>query len=459
MMILLFAFATVCLACNVVSSWNNVALDAIRKAKLSPPVAARTLAIFNVAIYDATMSLVTDFKPYKYSISTNQSAIVQGAIISAARKSLSLLFPDQVDMLTAVYNNDISAFNASLELENGIYIGTKVAERVFNDRLVDGSQSIVQYGGSDLPGKWRPTPAKYADAEVPQYAQQKPWCIPSHDAFRPPAPPAINSAQYLNDHNQIYRLGALNGSTRTPDQTEIAAFWFDGPATDTPPGTWAVEAGDQICARRFTLAQSARLFAMISVSLADAAIMGWDAKYTHGEWRPITAIRFANTTGIAELAFDAEWWPLLNTPNWPDFPSDRAMFGGAASRVLGHYFGHDTPLTVDADNLNISRAFANFAAAAFEQAESRVFAGSHFNHSVVSGLEYGGLVGDYVFANCFQQKDAGTGVTVVAVSNNVRVYQIAIPIAVVSILIILICITVWYTMRSRRSRRQFVGQA
>ncbi len=464
MLALLFVAAT--LSCNVVTSWNNIALNAIRKVKLTPPVASRTLAIFNVAVYDATSSIDTKFQPYKYNVATNQSAVIEAAVVAAARKSLSLLFPDQVETFTKFFNDDIAKFNASLALENGIYIGTKVAENVFNDRLSDGSQVQAVYNGSDLPGKWRPTPVKYAAAEVPQWANMKTWCMPQHDSFRPPAPPTLNSKEYIDDHNQIYYLGVLNESTRTADQTEIAEFWFDGPATDTPPGTWAVEAGDQICARHFSITESARLFAMISVSLADSAIMGWDAKYFYGEWRPITAIRFANTSGVSSLLFNPEWVPLLNTPNWPDFPSDRAMFGGAASRVLGHYFGHTTPLTIDADDLNISRAFPNFAAAAFEQAQSRVFAGSHFNHSVVAGLEYGGRVGDFVYTNCFQPTaTARPIVTTMAWATTIlgspsdktlNVVKIAVPIAIILLLLILVGVTVWCTMHNRR--RNFRGE-
>lgn len=456
MILILFIIASH--ACNLVNSWNDVALNAIRKAKLSPPVASRSLAIFNVAVYDSTASISAQFLPYKYNLlNISSETSVEAAVISSSRKSLSLLFPDQVDVFTNKYTTDISALNYSVKVETGIFVGTQVAQNVFNDRATDGTATYKQYLGSDVAGMWRPTPPRFLSAEVPQYATQTPWCLLSSSQIRPPPPPSLSDQTYVFDHNQIFRLGALNDSTRTDEQTEIAKFWYDGPNTDTPPGTWAVEAGDQACARRFNLMETARLFALISMSLADSAIMGWDAKYTYGQWRPITAIRFANTTGQA-LAFDPNWEPFLNTPNWPDYLSDRAMFGGAASQVLTRYFGVNVPITVDADGLNISRAFPNFAAAAFEQAQSRVFAGSHFNHSVMYGLLYGQKVGDWTFDHCLSEKTRATLATQKNYSNtietteNINIGYIVGGIVGAIILVICIGLSVHYFVNFRRRK-------
>jgi len=240
-------------------------------------------------------------------------------------------------------------------------------------------------------------------AENPQWADQRPWCMTGDEQFRPPPPPAIDSADYIADHNQIFVLGAKYNSTRTDDQTAIAEFWYDGPASDTPPGTWQVVAEAQACAAKFDVPATTRLFALVAMSLADAAIMGWDAKFTYGQWRPITAIRFANTTNSTTppLAFDPDWLPLLNTPPWPDFLSDRAMFGGAASQVLTRFFGDNVSITVAA--ANVTRNFTNFASAAFEQGQSRVFGGSHFNTSCVFGVNYGRLVGNWSFDHCLTE--------------------------------------------------------
>jgi hypothetical protein len=399
------------LACNSIITWNNIALDAIRHNATTPPVASRVLAIVNVAIYDTVTSIDQSQTPYKYNLPTPTTTIyIDVATMAAAYNALLLLFPNQADNLTAHYNNSLATIANDSATDAAVQIGSGVANKVFTDRLSDGTQTYVAYPGSSAAGMWRPTPPKYAAAEVPQYATQRPWCVESSDAFRPEEPPGLQDAAYIHDHNQIASVGALNSGTRTADQTAIAQFWYDGVLTDTPPGHWAEEAAAQACDNNFSLAATARLFALVSMALADAATTAWNAKYTYGRWRPITAIQFANTTGNAPLAFDPEWQPLLNTPNWPDYVSDRAIFGGAASQVLARIFGNNVPITVQAPTLNVSRSFPNFAAAAFEQGQSRVYAGAHFNTSVMLGLYCGQLVGNWTVDNCLQPR-AATAVT------------------------------------------------
>jgi hypothetical protein len=249
---------------------------------------------------------------------------------------------------------------------------------------------------------WRPTPPKYLPADDPEWGSISPWCLTSDSEFDPPPPPALDNATYINDHNQIYTLGALYNSTRTQEQSDIATFWYNGPASDTPPGTWQTVAEDYACAHSFDMAATARLFAMMSMALADAAIVAWRSKYLYNRWRPITAIRWANTTAptTPPLAFDPIWLPLLTTPNWPDYISDRAMFGGVGSELMTRFFGDNVAFSIVADGLGVTRSFPSFAAAAFEQAQSRVFGGAHFNHSCMYGLWWGQKVADWSFSNC-----------------------------------------------------------
>ncbi len=118
----------------------------------------------------------------------------------------------------------------------GIYVGTTVANAVLVDRAKDGNVPYRPYPGSSNPGMWRPTPPSFAEPEVPQWANMKPWCMTSDSEFRPAPPPAVDTP-YATDNNQISRMRAKLNSTRTSEQSDIAAFGFDGPATDTPPGT------------------------------------------------------------------------------------------------------------------------------------------------------------------------------------------------------------------------------
>jgi hypothetical protein len=393
-------------ACNVVIQWNNIALDAIRRNASSPPVASRALAMVNVAIHDAVASINRRYSAHNYSVpDADADASLDAAVVAAAYNTLTSLFPNQEDVFDQQQAISEAAFTDSGKaIADGTDVGAQVAQELLADRATDGTQVYKPYPGSDAPGMWRPTPPTYTMAENPQWADQRPWCMTRDEQFRPPPPPAIDSDLYVADHNQIFVLGAKYNATRTDEQTAIAEFWYDGPTSDTPPGTWQVVAEAQACVAHFDVPATTRLFALVAMSLADAAIMGWDAKFTYGQWRPITAIRFANTTNATTtppLAFDPEWLPLLNTPPWPDYLSDRAMFGGAASQVLTRFFGDNVSITVAA--ANVTRNFTSFASAAFEQGQSRVFGGSHFNTSCVFGVNYGRLVGNWSFDNCLTE--------------------------------------------------------
>ena len=86
-------------------------------------------------------------------------------------------------------------------------------------------------------------------------------------------------------------LGAAVGSMRTAEQSDIAQFWADGAGTETPPGHWNHIAQDVVAMTGNSLEENARLFALLNIAMADAAICAWDAKYTYNFWRPVTAIR------------------------------------------------------------------------------------------------------------------------------------------------------------------------
>ena len=123
--------------------------------------------------------------------------------------------------------------------------------------------------------------------------------------FRPKPPPALTSADYTQAFHEIKAVGG-NGTTtparRTAEQTEIALFWAGGAGTSTPAGHWNQIAATVARAAGNTLAQNARLFALLNVTMADSAIASFDAKYASNFWRPVTAIRAAETDGNRRTA-------------------------------------------------------------------------------------------------------------------------------------------------------------
>jgi hypothetical protein len=194
-----------------------------------------------------------------------------------------------------------------------------------------------------------------------------PFAISSSSQFRPPGPPSLDSEQYAADYNEVKELGAAVGSTRTEDQTQIALFWADGAGTETPPGHWNSIAQIIAAAQGNTLEENARLFALLNIAMADAAICAWDAKYTFQFWHPVTAINFAEP--------ELNWASFIVTPPFPDYVSGHSTFSGAAATVLPLFYGtDDLPFITGSDFLlEVYRSFPTCLAAAEEAAVSRLY--------------------------------------------------------------------------------------
>src|SRR5205823_9395716 len=152
----------------------------------------------------------------------------------------------------------------------GVEIGQAVAQQILTWRSTDGSSHPVTYVPGSAPGQWRRTPPAFAAAAVPQWGQVTPFCIPSDSAFRPPAPPALTDAEYTAAFNEVKSIGAINSTTRTADQTEIAKFWYGTAGTFTSGGYWNQIAQDISQQRGNSLVQNARLFALLNIAQADA---------------------------------------------------------------------------------------------------------------------------------------------------------------------------------------------
>jgi membrane-associated phospholipid phosphatase len=161
---------------------------------------------------------------------------------------------------------------------------------------------------------------------------------------------------------------------------------------------------------RTSLGESARLFALLNIALADAAIVSWDCKYVYNLWRPITAIQEADTDGNAATEPDGSWNPLLPTPPFPEYTSGHSTFSGAAAVVLAYFFGSDRiSFSVGSDDLTgVRRSFSSFSRAAFESGLSRIYGGIHFPSANVYGLSTGGAVGIHVVWNYLTPVGEGT---------------------------------------------------
>ena len=221
----------------------------------------------------------------------------------------------------------------------------------------------------------------------------------------PEPPPSLDSTEYADAVDQVMKLGEYRSAQRTDDQTQIALFWADGGGTATPPGHWNAIATDVTLSRDTNLLETARAFALMNMAMADAGIAAWDAKYYYDLWRPIDAIRQADSDLNAATTGVATWMPLLRTPPFPTYTSGHSAFSGAASTVLAGLFGdqtefdsrqdgHSAPEQRPLDPSQVTtRHFTSFSQAAEEAGMSRIYGGIHFNFDNTVGLNLGRQIG------------------------------------------------------------------
>jgi len=383
---------------DVVTDWNNAALDAIRTGRTPPPIASRSLAILHVSIYDAVNGIARTNEPYLVQSSAPSSASREAAASAAAHKALVNLFPAAASSFDALHAAILAGIPNGPQKTAGIVWGEFVANQILAARANDGSDAIVPPPGGSGPGVWVPTPPAFAPYLLPQWGFVVPFGMSSSSQFRPPGPPSLDSEQYAADYNEVKALGATVGSTRTEEQSQIALFWADGAGTETPPGHWNSIAQIIAAGQGNTLEENARLFALLNIAMADAAICAWDAKYTFHFWRPVTAIAFAEPNLM--------WASFIVTPPFPDYVSGHSTFSGAAATVLPFFYGtEDLPFTTGSDFLpGVTRSFSTCLDAAEEAALSRLYGGIHFRSANEDGLQAGISIGEWTDSHYLQLK-------------------------------------------------------
>ncbi|HSH17010.1 MAG TPA: chemotaxis protein CheB, partial [Verrucomicrobiae bacterium] len=314
---------------DVVTDWNTAALNAIRTTPDNPPRATRRMAIEHIAIFDAANGVQRNYRPYHVTHMAPAGASLEAAIAAAGYTTLNALYtnPDiQTTNFLALYNAQLAQIPDGQAKTDGIAWGQSVAQAILDLRADDGWDAVVPYTPSGEVGRWKPTPPANAPALLPGWGYVTPFSMISGAQFRPQPPPAIDSVAYAFELNTVKSYGGTVSLLRTANQTEVARFWNDGAGTATPPGHWNEIAQTVSAAEGLTLLENARLFALLNLTMADAAISCWDAKFTYDLWRPISAIREADTDGNPETDPDVTWSSLIPTPPFPEYTSGHSTF-------------------------------------------------------------------------------------------------------------------------------------
>ena len=384
---------------NPVIEWNRTLLGIVRTKGAQPATVhpTRSFAILHTAIYDAVNAIDRSHEPYLVELSRVPATASQEAAASvAAHDVLSALYPAFQATLDSQLSQELAALPTGTRTNQGEAVGHAVAAAILDLRSNDGSAAQpIPFVFVNAPGRYQSTPPNFPpQPQFTHWSHVTPFVLIRADQFRPGPPPALTSAAYGDSFNQVKALGIADSATATPEQQLIGRFW-NGAIQDF----WNEIAQTAVLRHGLTTAHSARLFALLNLSLADSVIAFYDAKYTYNFWRPVTAIRAADPGTNAETQPDANWLPEVgNTTNDPSYPGAHAAISAAAQTVLVTFFESDhIRLDVTSEVLpGIERHFESFSAAEREASQSRIFAGVHFSADEQAGQTLGTRVADFV---------------------------------------------------------------
>ena len=433
--------------------WNEIALDStaidhtpvqrsdgkrVFGEQIGPARSSRAMAIVNIAAFEAVNAIYHHYKTYTGLAPVTGDVSIDCAIARASHDAQVWLYPSQAPRLDALLAADLKTIHGSPQaLAAGDALGRAAAQSIVALRTDDGSQIPepqvgVNYFPKVGPGYWSIDPiSKNTTALGAFWNQVKPFVISSASQFRPPPPPPLSSTQYRDAFLRTETLGGdpRNGTptTRNARQTLMGVYWtYDGtPSLCAPPRLY-----NQI-ARTLALQEgmrntddAARYLALVNTAMADAGIAAWDGKWFYQFWRPVTAIRDAAADGNGATPPNPTWYPLgaqaTNThgpnftPPFPAYPSGHATFGGALFGMMRHYWPDKTPFTFTSDEFNGKNrdiygkimplhplSYRTLSDAEYDNAESRIWIGVHWQFDADTGVKMGNAVAAYVFTHAF----------------------------------------------------------
>jgi hypothetical protein len=384
-----------------VIQWNQALLKIVRTPGAQPATVhpTRSFSIMHAAIYDAVNAIDATHKPYLVHIEhVSSHASQDAAAASAAHDTLIALYPASQQTLDLQLEQSLAVIPDGVDKTTGVDVGKAVAQAILALRNDDGSAApLIAFVPGNAPGDYQLTPPNFPTPAFTHWSKVTPFALEHANQFRLGPPPALTSAQYTAAFNEVKSLGMLGSTTATADQKLIGQFW--GGAIQN---YWNEITQTAVQAHHLTTAQSARVFALLNITLADEVIAFYDTKYTYDFWRPVTAIRAADTDGNPDTLADPNWLPqATKTAADPSYPGAHATISSGAEFVLNTVFGQKPfNLIVTSEVLpGITRSFDSFAGAENEASASRIFAGQHFRTDENAGETLGRHVADFVVDN------------------------------------------------------------
>ena len=391
---------------DAVVDWNEITVASVTTGRPGP-IGVVDIALVQIAVHDAVQAMDRRYEPYFAEVAVSKADRVKGnrsaAVAAAAHDVLVGMYPAQSATLDATYFSYLA--NHGLAGDPGILVGQQVAARVLPLRRTNPNPLPLPFVGGNTAGAWRPTnsllgnppsPAPFSAMAAPWMASFDPFTLTGPTRFRAPPPPALTSALYARDYEEVRQLGALVSTQRTAEQTDLAYFYSDATPTQWNRALRGI-------ANRYVrkTGESARLFALASLATADALITCWDSKVHYAFWRPVTAIQEGEADGNPATVGDPAWQSLINNPNYPDYTSGANSVTAAMTRTLELFFGTNK-VTFDVTSLaplavRKTRTYHRFSDAADDVVDARVYLGIHFRFADEAARTQGRRVADWTY--------------------------------------------------------------
>jgi hypothetical protein len=355
------------------------------------PNTVRTMALAQNAVYEAVNAITARYPRDRVDFGPANGASIDAAIAAASHSVLFHEAPALKTQIEAAYGKALSAIADDGARKRGISIGEQAAADVLA-KHTDDVGPVEPYRPLTTPGAYVPTtfPLGYA------VAQHRPWFLKSAAQFRPGPPPALKSALWARDYNEVKTIGSATSTVRTSEQTQIARFW----ATALPDVHMGIVRSVATAPGR-EVTRSARLYAAVTAALNETEIAVFEAKYHYQFWRPITAIRNGDRDSNAATERDPDWTPLIVTPIQPEYPCAHCMIASTIATVVRADLGKEPVPTLSTTSntlRGVTRHWTRTEDVVQEVSNGRIYDGVHYRNSAEVGTRMGEQVGALVAA-------------------------------------------------------------
>jgi hypothetical protein len=381
-----------------VQDWNAHALAATNAQ--NPFLQARSIAIVQVAVFEAVNAITGDYEPYLGTISAQVGASVDAAAIESAYRVLLGL--GVAGSLGGAYEAALAVIPDGQEKADGLAVGLVAAQSMLAHRAGDGASPAAFFAPtSSAPGVWQP----YAGCPVVNGVQAGilfhwqnllPFGIDSSSQFRSAPPPRLRTGRYARDYNETKDVGDTNGAFRPGHRADVARYFAAASAIHA----WS-QAASQVMTQKVTsISENARTLALIAIAVSDGLVSSLETKYHYNFWRPSTAIGAGDTDGNKKTAADPGWTPFIGAPCFPSYPSAHASASYAARKIAEEILGGGGhSITLSHPNAPVTLSYTRFSEITDDIDDARVYGGIHFRFDQAAGAVQGRAVGAYVCQN------------------------------------------------------------